>query len=140
MAQYPPLVIVAGQVRQLLATDTISGASVANTTWTTLTLTNNWSGTAEYCIVGGSVFLNGVLSKNARPTAGETILTLPSGARPTRTMRFSTVDNNIPTALSATSKPYLEVTTAGVLSYGNYGTVPNPSAGITLTDVNFPIL
>jgi hypothetical protein len=114
--------------------------SVASSGWTTLVLGSSWQGTAEFILVGPVIFMNGVLNKASKAAAGETIATIPTGYRPSRTMRFETVDSNIPSLVSALSKPYLEVDASGKLSYGNYGTIPNTTTGLILTNVMFPIV
>lgn len=140
MAQYPPLIIINGQIRQLGSGDTVSGASVTTGAWTALTLSNNWQGTAEFILVGPVLFLNGVLNKATRASNGEAILTLSTNCRPSRTLRFESSDSNIPTLVSATSKPYLEVDSNGKLSYNNYGTIPTTTTGLILTNVMFPVV
>lgn len=108
---------------------------INSASWANLTLQNSWtnaSGTARYTkLSDGLVVVEGLLTKLLRPTAGETIATLPASFRPTSgALRFSLVD-------SSTSRPYVEVSTAGVISYGNSGTIPNTITNLSLTGIAF---
>lgn len=128
--------------RALVASDipTLNAAKIsdlATGTWTDLPLSNGWTNplltmAAGYLKVSvGIVLFRGQISKLTRPTSGETIATLPVGFRPSSPRRFLTGNTN------STSRPVLEISTAGVVSYADIGSIPNSISDLILAPVIF---
>jgi hypothetical protein len=123
-----------------LAATTRTNLGIATTTTVAIALSaaNGWSAISGFGAVEvtkgttGWCHCEGALSKTLQPTKGETVGTLPAGYRPKKRLRFPSVGTS-----SANSEPYLEVDTAGVITYNNAGTIPATGSTITLSSIGF---